>query len=67
MDCSITRVTPAMHQARGASYFDKGLGLDDHGMPTDAPAVADYKTGWLNRHFEVVVKANGRQLQECPP
>jgi len=67
MDTSIRPVPPEMHQARGASYFDKGLGLDDHGMPTDAPAVADYKTGWLARHHEVVVKANGRQPIGCPP
>jgi hypothetical protein len=65
MDESITRVTPAMHQARGASYFDRGLSLDDHGMSPEAPAVADYKTGWLKRHYEVVVE--GRQLQVSPP
>jgi hypothetical protein len=65
MDTSITRVTPAMHQARGASYFDRGLSLDDHGMPPDAPAVADYKTGWLARYFEVVLQ--GGQSMECPP
>jgi hypothetical protein len=67
MDCSIIFVTPAMHRARGARYFDKGLGLDDHGMPPEAPTVADYKTGWLARQYEIEVKANGRQLQDCPP
>ena len=65
MDCSITRVTPAMHQARGASYFDKGLSLDDHGMPPEAPSVADYKTGWLKRHHEIFVE--GRQRHVSPP
>jgi hypothetical protein len=65
VDESSTRVTPAMHQARGASYFDRNLSLDDHGMPPEAPAVADYKTGWLARYFEVVWQ--GGQSMECPP
>ena len=65
MDHSIKRVTPAMHQARGASYFDRGLSLDDHGMPSEAPAVADYKTGWLARYFEVVLQ--GGHDRETPP
>jgi hypothetical protein len=56
-----------MHQARGASYFDKGLSLDDHGMPPEAPAVADYKTGWLARHYEVVVKVDSNHGRSCPP
>jgi hypothetical protein len=52
---------------RGADAFDRGLKLDDHGMNPSAAAIADWKTGWLARHHEVTSKANGRQLQECPP
>jgi hypothetical protein len=67
MDHSISIVTPALMRQRGAEAFDRGLTLDDHGMNPWAPAVADWKTGWLARHYEVVVKANGRQLQVSPP
>lgn len=67
MDTSIRPVTPALMRKRGADAFDRGLKLDDHGMNPSAAAIADWKTGWLARHHEVVVKANGRQLQDCPP
>jgi hypothetical protein len=50
---------------RGADAFDRGLTLDDHGMNPWAPAVADWKSGWLARHHEVVVE--GRQLLVSPP
>jgi hypothetical protein len=50
---------------RGADAFDRGLTLDDHGMNPWAPALADWKSGWLARHHEVVVE--GRQLLDCPP
>jgi hypothetical protein len=67
MDHSICIVTPALMRKRGADAFDRGLSLDDHGMNPSAAAIADWKTGWLARHHEVTSKANGRQLQECPP
>jgi hypothetical protein len=67
MDTSIRPVTPALMRKRGADAFDRGLTLDDHGMNPSAAAIADWKTGWLARHHEVVVKANGRQLQVSPP
>ena len=67
MDTSIRPVTPALMRKRGADAFDRGLTLDDHGMNPSAAAIADWKTGWLARHHEVVVKANGRQPMGCPP
>jgi hypothetical protein len=65
MDFSIRVITPALMRKRGADAFDRGLTLDDHGMNPWVPAVADWKSGWLARHHEVVVE--GRQLQDCPP
>jgi hypothetical protein len=67
MDFSIRIITPALMRKRGADAFDRGLTLDDHGMNPDASTLADWKTGWLARHHEVTVKANGRQSIECPP
>lgn len=56
MDDSIKAVTPALMRKRGADAFDRGLTLDDHGMNPWAPAVADWKSGWLQRHYETVVE-----------
>ena len=67
MDEAISIITPATMRQRGADAFDRGLTLDDHDMNPWAPAVADWKTGWLNRHFEVTVKAKSRHAMECPP
>jgi hypothetical protein len=66
VDEAIREITPALMRQRGADAFDRGLTLDDHGMNPSAAAIADWKTGWLARHYEVT-KANGRQLSECPP
>ena len=65
MDHSIQPVTPALMRKRGADAFDRGLTLDDHGMNPGSAAIADWKSGWLARHYEVVVE--GRQLQVSPP
>jgi len=65
MDFSIREITPALMRKRGADAFDRGLTLDDHGMNPGAAAIADWKSGWLARHYEVVVE--GRQLQMSPP
>jgi hypothetical protein len=65
MDDSTQPITAEGMRQRGADAFDRGLTLDDHGMNPWAPAVADWKSGWLARHHEVVVE--GRQLQDCPP
>ena len=64
MDLSIKPVTPALMRKRGADAFDRGLTLDDHGMNHGAAAIADWKSGWLARHYEVVVE--GRQLVSPP-
>lgn len=53
MDHSITLITPAMHRARGADAFDRGLGIDDHHMNEGAPAIADWRKGWLERRAAV--------------
>lgn len=58
MDQSITLITPAMHAARGAEAFDRGLGIDDHDMNPGAPAIVDWKRGWLQRK----ATANANQL-----
>ena len=65
MDFSIASITPALMRKRGADAFDRGLTLDDHGMNPGAAAIADWKSGWLARHYEVVVE--GHQLQVSPP
>ena len=65
MDFSIASITPALMRKRGADAFDRGLTLDDHGMNPGAAAIADWKSGWLARHYEVVVE--GRQPQVSPP
>jgi hypothetical protein len=57
MDFSIKAATPADMRKRGADAFDRGLKLDDHDMNPWAPAVADWKTGWLARHHEVTVQS----------
>jgi hypothetical protein len=66
MDHSIQAVTPSIMRQRGAEAHDRGLTLDDHDMNPTAPAVADWKTGWLARHHEVT-QAKGRHAMECPP
>jgi hypothetical protein len=67
VDEAIQPITPALMRNRGADAFDRGLKLDDHGMNPSAVAIADWKTGWLARHYEVVVKANGNHGRSCPP
>ena len=52
MDHSITLVTPAMNRQRGADAFDRGVGIDDHGMNPWAPAVADWRKGWQERQAQ---------------
>lgn len=53
MDHSICLVTPAMNRQRGADAFDRGLGIDDHGMNPWAPAVDDWQAGWRERQAQV--------------
>jgi hypothetical protein len=53
MDLSITAITPKMMRQRGADAFDRGLGIDDHGMNPWSPAVADWREGWMQRQAEV--------------
>lgn len=49
-DCSIQAVTPEIMRQRGADAYDRGLGIDDHGMNPWSPAVADWRKGWQERH-----------------
>jgi hypothetical protein len=53
MDHSITLVTPAMNRQRGADAFDRGAGIDDHNMNPGAPAIEDWRKGWLERRAAV--------------
>ena len=57
MDPSITLVTPAMNRQRGADAFDRGVGIDDHHMNPGAPAIADWRKGWLERRAAVYALA----------
>ncbi len=65
MDFSIRPISAEIRRQLGADAFDLGLSLDDHGMNPGAAAIADWKSGWLARHYEVVVE--GRQSMETPP
>jgi hypothetical protein len=69
MDESIRPVTPEMMRQFGADDFDRGLGIDDHGMNPWVPAVADWKAGYLERKAQVgalrVLAA--AMAMECPP
>lgn len=49
MDQIISR---AMIFDRGAAGFDKGLGINDHGMNPGAPAIPDWQAGWRARQAE---------------
>jgi hypothetical protein len=53
MDHSIRPVTPEIMRQRGADAFDEGRGIDDHHMNPGAPAIADWRKGWLERRAEV--------------
>lgn len=53
MDHSICLVTPAMNRQRGADAFDRGVGIDDHGMNPWAPAVIHWQRGWRERRAAV--------------
>lgn len=53
MDHAITLVTPAMNRQRGADAFDRGVGIDDHHMNPGAPAIADWRKGWMERRAQV--------------
>ena len=55
MDETIAIITHEIMRKRGADAFDRGLSLDDHGMNSGAAAIADWKSGWLARHFQVEV------------
>lgn len=65
MDTSIRPVTPRTDAQTRRRCVRPCLTLDDHGMNPGAAAIADWKSGWLARHYEVVVER--RQLQGCPP
>lgn len=67
MDFSIRTVTPSIMRQRGADAYDRGLTLDEHHMNPGAPAMADWKNGWLARHYEVTVQTNSRHEHGCPP
>lgn len=53
MDPSIRPVTPEIMRERGAQAFDDGRGIDDHHMNLGAPAIADWRKGWLERRAAV--------------
>jgi hypothetical protein len=38
---------------RGANAFDRGVPIDGHNMNPWAPAVADWREGWMQRQAEV--------------
>ena len=52
MDPSIKAATPDMMRERGALAFDQGRGIDDHHMNPSAPAVTDWRLGWMERRAE---------------
>ena len=56
MDHSIYAVTPAMNRQRGAFAFDEGRGIDDHHMNPGAPAIADWRKGWIERRAAVYAR-----------
>lgn len=53
MDLSIRPVTPEIMRQRGGDAFDRGVGIDDHHMNPGAPAIADWRKGWLERRAAV--------------
>jgi hypothetical protein len=56
MDHSIRPVTPEIMRQRGADAFDEGRGIDDHHMNPGAPAIADWRKGWLERRAAVYAR-----------
>jgi hypothetical protein len=70
MDLSIRLITPEIMRELGADAFDRGLGVDDHGMNPWVSARKDWQYGWHQRRIERS-RARGNQLQqlaeECPP
>lgn len=69
MDLSIRPVTPEIMRERGAFAFDEGRGIDDHHMNPGAPAIADWRKGWLERRAEVHTVALVKHCMEriSPP
>lgn len=53
MDTSIPIIPPSLHRQRGADAFDRGVSIDDHHMKPGAPAIADWRKGWLERQAQV--------------
>ena len=53
MDASIRPVTPEIMRERGAKAFDDGHSIDDHNMNPWAPAIADWRKGWMERRAAV--------------
>jgi hypothetical protein len=58
-------------KARGATAFDKGLGVDDHNMTPGAPAIRDWQFGWHTRRVERSRDRRSQDTQQlaeaCPP
>ena len=70
MDYSIQPVTPDGMRARGADAFDRGLGIDDHGMNPGSAAIADWRKGWQERQAQVAaqqVLAQAMVMGVTPP
>lgn len=66
MDLSISLITPEIMRELGADDFDRGRGVDEHGMNPGAPAIKDWQYGWHQRLVERS-QAIEQQLAECPP
>jgi hypothetical protein len=63
-------------QKLGAEAYDKGRGIDDHGMNPGSAAIADWRLGWIERRAEVraqEAQATAEMVlalaiaMECPP
>jgi hypothetical protein len=78
MDLSIRLITPELMEELGADAFDRGVGVNDHGMSECATARKSWQYGWHKRrvvrsrqsgdHFTDVTNMVDQQLAEvCPP
>jgi hypothetical protein len=77
MDHSIRLITPEIMRELGADAFDRGLGVDDHGMNPWVPARKDWQYGWHMRrvqrsgqagnHITDVTNMVGQHLAEVSP
>lgn len=68
MDLSITLITPDIMRELGAADYDRGLGINDHGMNPGSLAIKDWQCGWHGRRIErsrMLAHQDGQQLAEA--